>query len=407
MATTDHLMIDRRILQEAKTLVENGYEVTVLAGFECPSRESYTVDGVRIERFVYEWSDSRFVAFAQRWRLIPGTRIHAILWRLFRLWANRLAGISCFDQFVLDQMLRHEEVDIVHAHDYPVLAAAAEFARRRGIPLVYDAHEIYYAQYQLSSRVRRRIRQREQALLPCAAAVITVNPYIARLMAERYGIPEPWVILNAAPLRRIEKAGEAGGEKAGALRRHFGLGAATRIVLYQGWISEGRGIERLVEAAALLAEGIVLVIVGYGDFAAVLHQRVAELGLEGRVLFYGPATPDELHTLTCDADLGVIPYHGLDENNYFCSPNKLFEFTVAGLPFVCNDLPFLRDITTRHGCGIATDLTTPEAIARAINGVFAAPETLPTLRAGALAAREELNWEMEGRKLMEIYCGLG
>ena len=35
MISTDHLMIDRRILQEARTLREAGHRVEILAGFEC------------------------------------------------------------------------------------------------------------------------------------------------------------------------------------------------------------------------------------------------------------------------------------------------------------------------------------------------------------------------------------
>ena len=45
MVTADHLMIDRRILQEAATLIAQGYEVTLLAGFECPKTEAYVQDG--------------------------------------------------------------------------------------------------------------------------------------------------------------------------------------------------------------------------------------------------------------------------------------------------------------------------------------------------------------------------
>ena len=48
MLTPDSQMIDRRILQEAKVLVDRGHEVTLLAGFECKEAASYEQDGIRI-----------------------------------------------------------------------------------------------------------------------------------------------------------------------------------------------------------------------------------------------------------------------------------------------------------------------------------------------------------------------
>jgi len=394
MATADHLIIDRRILQEAKSLVSKGHEVTLLAGFECPKRESYVVDGIRIERFVYDWGDSRFSAVATRLGLAPGSRIYALAWRLFRGLANRLAPLNSFEQFVLDRLLEYQ-VDVLHVHDYPMLAPAVELARIRKVPLVYDAHELYYAQVQLSTRVQHRYRRREARLIRYADVVMTVNPYIAGLMAQRYRIPEPCVLMNAAPLRPIDASK--------SLRKRFNFTDDTRIVLYQGWISNNRGIERVVEATGLFAPGVVLVIVGYGDYEEELKRLVVAKNLTDRVFFYGGVPSDELHPLTCDADLGVIPYHGVDENNYFRSPNKLFEFAVAALPYVCNDLPFLRDMATRYGNGRLADLGSPAAIAEAVNAVFTNKSEFTALRAGASASREALNWHVEERKLFEYY----
>ena len=64
--------------------------------------------------------------------------------------------------------------------------------------------------------------------------------------------------------------------------------------------------------------------------------------------------------LTRSADLGVIPYHSIDLNNYYSSPNKLFEYAAAGLPFVSNDLPFLRWIIAEYGFGEVADFDRAE-----------------------------------------------
>ncbi|GAB7533049.1 hypothetical protein PS3A_54650 [Pseudomonas sp. 3A(2025)] len=394
MTTADHLMIDRRILQEARTLVDQGHRVTLLAGFECEQRESYVQEGIRIERFVFDWSDSRFSRLATRYSLVPGSSIHHWAWRAFRAWANRVAFLNVFESFILDRMMEYQ-VDILHVHDFPMLAPAVRLAALRNVPLIYDAHELYYAQVQLPRAVQARYKKKESQLIKQVDAAITVNPYIAMLMGERYNVPAPHVIMNAAPKVPVLSASP--------LREHFGISASARILLYQGWISDHRGIDRIVKAASRFNDDIYLVIVGYGAFEEALKQQVAALDLTRRVFFYGGVPSDQLHALTCDADLGIIPYHGVDENNYFCSPNKLFEFAIAELPFISNDLPFLRDIANRYGNGVMADLSLPDAIANSVNQLFGDSARLAALTRGAAVAREELNWDVEARKLLAIY----
>ena len=112
---------------------------------------------------------------------------------------------------------------------------------------------------------------------------------------------------------------------------------------------------------------------------------------------------EDLAPLTRSADLGVIPYHGVDLNNYYSSPNKLFEYAIAGLPFLSNDLPFLRSIIDQYGFGVAADLSRPEAAAAAILSIVENPIKLRELRDLAEKAGEALNWENEGEKLVALY----
>jgi len=395
MITSDHLMIDRRILQEASSLIRRGYEVTLLAGFECPKAESYEADGIKIHRFSYDWSDSRFRTLVERFSLTPGGKTYSIAWNIFRVWANRIARITSFEQFILDRLFEYQ-VDILHVHDFPMLAPGVELARIRGVPLIYDAHELYYAQTQLPKKTQRKYKHREAKLIHNADAVITVNPYIVKLMAERYKIEkEPYVILNAAPLQAVEKSN--------LLHKRFDLQDSVKIILYQGWISDNRGIKGIVEAAENFSHGIVLVLVGYGDYEEVLKRIVIEKQLQDRVFFYGGVPSEDLHALTCDADIGIIPYHGVDENNFYCSPNKLFEFAIAELPFLCNDLPYLHDVVSRYENGFLTDLSSPEKISDAVNIILSDHSKIELLRAGAQRARKELNWDIEEQKLYEIY----
>ncbi|MVT29382.1 hypothetical protein GO496_16795 [Acidovorax citrulli] len=53
-----------------------------------------------------------------------------------------------------------------------------------------------------------------------------------------------------------------------------------------------------------------------------------------------------------------------------------------------------------------SDLRSPQAAAQSINQVFADPEKFSRMKEGAELAGRELNWDVEGRKLMDIYASL-
>ena len=191
------------------------------------------------------------------------------------------------------------------------------------------------------------------------------------------------------------------------LKSRLGLAPDDRIVVFQGWLSERRGLEKLVDAARNFSPGVRLFLIGYGYYQPALERMARDAGIEDRVIFYGEVPYEEMLPLLAGADLGIIPYYGIDPNTRFCSPNKLFEFVMAGLPFIANDLPFLRTMVDRYGIGRLGDLTTAAGMAEMINAVLADEPGLERIKRCAAAAREELNWDIEGEKLVQIYRPLG
>src|SRR5205085_8537663 len=113
----------------------------------------------------------------------------------------------------------------------------------------------------------------------------TVNDLIAAEMSKRYKVPPPLVLLNCPdPPSSFDPNAHYD-----LIRAQIGLSPERKIVLYQGWMSEGRGLENLVRAAALLANDAVVVFMGYGDYQAILQSMVDSEG-SGRVYFI-PAVP--------------------------------------------------------------------------------------------------------------------
>jgi glycosyltransferase involved in cell wall biosynthesis len=397
MLTPDNQMIDRRILHEAVTLVEAGHEVTLLAGFECKQEETFDYHGVKVHRLVYDWNDTRLINLQRRfWPQHP--RLRNLLNKIYLKLANKFFELPPFEHFVFRKAAPYQ-ADVVHVHDLPALRVGAVIARRRGIPLVYDAHEIYYAQEVIPAKTRKRYFKLEKKYIRRAAAAITVNEYIADLMAKRYGIAPPHVIYNAThvPPRKLDKA-------ASPLRKEFPAGA--KILLYQGWISNERNLETIIRMMALLPADAYLAVIGYGSYEADLRKIAAELNLGERVKFLGRIENENLLPYTAGADLGIIPYLPIDENHLFCSPNKFFEYVVSGVPIFGHRNPFFEGMKQKYGLIETADLGTPESAAQGLLPLLD-PARLAAMRERCDAGAATLNWRVEGEKLLQIYRTLG
>jgi glycosyltransferase involved in cell wall biosynthesis len=397
MLTPDAQMIDRRILQEARTLTRAGHQVTLLAGFECQREEEYELDGIHVRRLRYPWDDSRLRKV--RRLLVGPRRLRRVLNRALDHVARNYFPVPSFDHFIREQGLRHR-ADVVHVHDLPALHAGALLARAWNVPLVYDAHEIYYAQQVLAPATRKMYYRKERRYIRRADVLITVNEFLARIMEERHGVGPVHVLYNCAdPAADFDPVRERDRSPLRDL-----VPGPGPILLYQGWISPERNVDVLIRALAHVPPAR-LAVIGYGENVGQLRQLAGQLGLDGRVHFLGQVPSDAMLGLTVGGDLGLIPYLPIDENHRYCSPNKFFEYVQAGVPILAHELPFFRQMAGRHGVAACADFTSPEALGRAVAALLR-DGALAKMRQGCLEARKVLTWSVEGEKLLALYGGL-
>lgn len=248
--------------------------------------------------------------------------------------------------------------EVYHASDLYVLPALAAAARRHGGRLVLDARELYPHVDATAGRpwARWAWTALERRFVPRTDAVLAVNTSIAGRMAAAYGIAEP-VLVHNLPVRRAVA-------RTDALRARLGIAASQPIVLYQGLVRDGRGLEVLVEAMREVP-GAALVVIGDGPAKEALRRLAAE-ALGRRAHFLPHTNPDELLALTASADLGVHVPEPVTLSVRLALPNKLFEYLNAGLPVVVSDLPEMRRVVEGFGVGLVVPPGERAALAEAL-----------------------------------------
>jgi glycosyltransferase involved in cell wall biosynthesis len=169
-----------------------------------------------------------------------------------------------------------------------------------------------------------------------------------------------------------------------------------RRVVYLGHLVERQGVDRLLEALALLAARSVEVtadIVGGGPLEQTLRSRATELGLDGQVRFHGfVADHREVEALLATGTVAVAPYLMAEANfSRFADPGKLKAYLGAALPIVLTPVPPNAAEIANAGAGrIVTD--DPAAIADGIEGLLDRREAWLAAHAAAEEYAKAFDW---------------
>ncbi len=281
------------------------------------------------------------------------------------------------------------------AEDVFTLPLAAGQARRHGSRLIYDSRELYFALGTLKQNDLRQkiIQAAEERFYPRCDAVMVSGPLDADELHKRYGGRRAEVVMNLPP-RRIVAPNNA-------IHARFGLAEDVNILLYQGGVFRAKGLDLAVRALQYLPD-CALCIVGDGPFEAEIRRLAADLQLEERVLFTGRLPYDELPHWTAAADIGLALIEATTLSYRLALPNKMFEYCMAGIPTLATDLPAMRAAIEEHGIGALIKQEAGAREAAELVEVLLQSPKLDSLRAACNAAREQLNWQAQADRVLQL-----
>ena len=365
LAVTNDLVTDQRVHRSCMALHEDGFVVTLI-GRHLP--------------------DS-----------IPVHRPYRTL-RMHLLFRNKALFYAEYNLRLLLRLLTLP-ADVFYANDTDTLPAVYMAAVMRRKRIMFDAHELFTEVPELANRPRVKYIWRviEDFFMPRLvkrqATTFTVCHSIADIYNRRYGlkmqvvrnVPLPY---DASTVRPYELPQAKG--------RH--------VLLYQGAVNMGRGIEWMLAAMPLLND-CLFVVAGVGDLYDDMRQLSSRLGVDDRVLFLGRLEPEELRRVTCRADLGISLLENKGLNYYYSLPNRLADFVQAGVPVLATDFPEIRRVVSQYEVGtlLADGSTDPVSVSTAVREALLYWQQLPTEVRQARFARAaaELSWEHDKVTLVQ------
>jgi glycosyltransferase involved in cell wall biosynthesis len=363
LAASNDLVIDQRLHRTATTLMESGLQ-PVLLGRKSLRREPVPE------------------------RPYPLRRLGMLFRKGFFMYACLNARLFIF--------LLFRRMGLLVSVDLDTLPACYLVSRLRGITLVYDSHEFFTELPELQGRsfVRAVWRGIEKNLLPRLAHVYTVSGSIAKAYHDRYGMHMS-VVRNLPFGDRQE------------MRRPDLLDCnPRRIIIYQGALNAGRGLESMIAAMKYL-DHFHLQIFGTGPLEKELRSLATRLEPDDRITFMGRVPFDELRQHTRQASLGISIEEQLGLNYYYALPNKLFDYIQAGVPVLVSPFPEMKFIIDHYGVGEVLESHDPAILARQVKSMMEDDLKRMEWKKNLSSAADELCWEKEAGKLRDVYRSAG
>ena len=309
---------DTRVWQEATTLAENGYLVSVI----CPKGKGYDADyeylkGVHVYRHDLPAEGNGALGYAREY------------------------FCALREELLLAKRIYKERgFHVIHGCNPPddIYMVARRF-KKKGVDYVFDHHdicpELFEAKFGKASGLlyKSQLWLERQTYKHCAFAFVTNESY-KQIAISRGGMKEDKVfVLRSGPkLERLKITPAKSEIKRG---RRFMVG-------YVGVIGQQEGIEYLLKAAKYIKEelhrdDIFWGVVGGGPHLEALRKQSHEMGLDDILEFTGRVSDEVLldYLNTADVCVNSDEYNAMNDKS---TMNKILEYMALGKPIVQFDL---------------------------------------------------------------------
>lgn len=203
-------------------------------------------------------------------------------------WFEFLSGLSERVRRIVS-LIRERDIRLVHTNSNMILEGALA-AKLAGVPHLYLAHIDFQSNLPLYQRFQLDAASFAGLMGDLSDGIIAVSHHVAHSLCPPLDPARIRVVHNGLELDKFD---QALAQRDGSLRRELGLPADAPIITAAGRISEDKGFDILLEAAAIVHgahPGAHFLIAGgtdSPDYQRQLTERIVQLDLGMHVHFLG------------------------------------------------------------------------------------------------------------------------
>ena len=400
LITPRHISYNPRLVKEADTLHEAGYNVRVVALSHTPEKDKLDARLMKWREWTLEIVAAhqshpleliRWFKASMRQKLSQAVHARTTSWLRDRAYSRYVSELSA--------LAGKQQADLYIAHNLQALPAAFQAAQQHDAFLGFDAEDFHRGEFAADdgSQRKRLTEQVEAEYLPCCDHVTAASEGIANAYANALDIPAPTVVLNTFP-----KSERDGHTPKAELDQEREAGTIS-LYWYSQTIGPDRGLQDVIRALPSLDERVVLTLRGQwaNGFESVFRDLAREHDVEHRLRVLPPAPPDQLVERAAQHDIGLALEQAHTPNRDLCVTNKILAYLLAGIPVIATSTTGQRRICeTIPDASRTVPIGHAEAIADAVQDLMATSAVLAAAKEAAREAGERrYNWKLETDRL--------
>lgn len=303
---------------------------------------------------------------------------------------NRMFGVA----WAVYKRALAEKGDIYHFHD-PELIPVGLLLQLQGKKVVYDVHEDVptdiLSKDWIPKWLRGLVALGMGLLERLAGSIFSGIVAVTEPIASRFPTHKTILLQNFPHPQEI------------ASLQNLPYQTRPAQALYTGSITRVRGLFEMLEAMQRLPN-TELRLKLIGNFAPqTLEAEAAQHPGFSRIDYLGYKNRPDTLALLSSSRIGLSVLHPIP-SFLVSQPTKLYEYMMAGIPFVASDFPLWRASIGHNNCGLFVNPLNPDAIAQAIQWLLDHPLEAEAMgQRGRQLVAERLNWGVEFVKLKELY----
>jgi len=360
---------DSRTIKVAKTLVENGYRVTILG---------WDRTGILNEdRIVFGDGHADIYVYKHKAKYGGGVKL--------------LVGMLGFEVWLYRKLNRlKNRYSIIHSCDLDTGFIGNLVAHRHNKKHVYDIFDYYIDSRKLPKQIEKGIENSEINVINKAHVTIICGEWRERQL-ER-ATPKKLIVVYNTPYVKTESAG-----------KKVIKSDNDKIKLTYVGILQDKRLLREVLGEIKKNPSIELHIGGFGALSEEIEKNSAEYE---NIFFYGSLNYDDVLALEKDSSVLFATYDPAVRNHQYSAPNKVFEAMALGLPIIVCKNTGIDELVTKHKTGVAISYDAKEFIA-CVYELISDKDNLKEMKNRALALyNSTYNWNTMEQLLLKTYSGL-